>query len=279
MDFDRFRNCLDADYRRLREVAARDLTAPVPSCPGWDVAALVDHVAKVYLHKVECMRLGKAPEDWPPDRSDTPPLALLDETYQALVAEFAAREPGSHAATWFGPDQSVGFWIRRMAQETVVHRRDAELALGDPTPAAPDLAVDGIAELLDIFLSYAVTQWPDEFTGSLAGADGRTIHITTDDTATSTGPIGGGAGPGSAAPAAAGGPGASGSWLVRLATGAVQITSAAPAGVDAAARVEGDPSAVLFWLWTRHAGIEQITVEGDPATLATFRHVLTAGTQ
>src|SRR5439155_8923348 len=138
---------------------------------------------------------------------------------------FAAGAPGSHAATWFRPDQSVGFWIRRMAQETVVHRRDAELALGDPTPAAPDLAVDGIAELLDIFLSYSVTQWPDEFTGSLAGAVGHTIHITTDDTATSTGPIGAGAGPASAAPAAAGAPAASGSCLVLLATGAVRTTA------------------------------------------------------
>ena len=61
-----------------------------------------------------------------------------------LRAEFRAREPGAPAPTWFGPDQTVGFWIRRMAQETVIHRIDAELAAGLPvTPVPGDLAADG----------------------------------------------------------------------------------------------------------------------------------------
>ena len=127
MENQRLLECLQADYTRLRDVAsAADLTAKVPSCPEWTVADLVEHVSMVYLHKVECMRLGSAPDPWPPegvDRSD--PVALLDRSYAALSEEFASRPPQAHAFTWYEPDQTVGFWIRRMAQETVIHRVDA----------------------------------------------------------------------------------------------------------------------------------------------------------
>ena len=42
-----------------------------------------------------------------------------------------------------------------MAQETVIHRVDAELAAGEPiAPIPDDLAVDGIDEVLERFLAY-----------------------------------------------------------------------------------------------------------------------------
>src|SRR5258705_13012736 len=50
--------------------------------------------------------------------NDEPPLELLDRAYAALSAEFAARRPEDHTFTWYDPDQTVGFWIRDMAQET-----------------------------------------------------------------------------------------------------------------------------------------------------------------
>ncbi len=62
MEYKRLLECLDADATRLREVAATaDLTATVPSCPDWTMADLLRHVGAVYLHKVECMRLGAHP--------------------------------------------------------------------------------------------------------------------------------------------------------------------------------------------------------------------------
>src|SRR5258708_3724435 len=69
--------------------------------------------------------------------NDEPPLELLDRAYAALSAEFAARRPEDHTFTWYDPDQTVGFWIRDMAQETVIHRVDAELAAGRPIAAIP----------------------------------------------------------------------------------------------------------------------------------------------
>ena len=95
MDNSRFLACLEADYRRLREVAGGHLGARVPTCPDWTVADLTRHVGQVYLHKVECMRTGDEVEtDWPPaGLQDEEPVALLDRSYAALVRELTTRDP------------------------------------------------------------------------------------------------------------------------------------------------------------------------------------------
>jgi hypothetical protein len=65
------------------------------------------------------------------------PLAALGRAYGALRAEFRTRGPALPALTWYDPDQTVAFWIRRMAQETVIHRIDAELAARLPVTPVP----------------------------------------------------------------------------------------------------------------------------------------------
>jgi hypothetical protein len=43
MESQRLQYCLDADFRRLREVAVgADLDAAVPSCPGWTIALALE---------------------------------------------------------------------------------------------------------------------------------------------------------------------------------------------------------------------------------------------
>jgi uncharacterized protein (TIGR03083 family) len=157
MDESRYLECLAADHGDLRDAAASvELTTPVPNCPGWTVSDLVFHVAEVYLHKVTVMRTGEWPEQWPPpDVAVEPELPLLGRAYGELIAEFRARQPTDPTPTWYDPDQTVAFWIRRMAQETVVHRIDAEQAAGRPVTTVPDdLAVDGVDEVLKRFLGY-----------------------------------------------------------------------------------------------------------------------------
>ena len=63
-----------------------------------------------------------------PGAADEAKLPLLGRAYGELIAEFGARQPTDPTPTWYDPDQTVAFWIRRMAQETVIHRMDAELA-------------------------------------------------------------------------------------------------------------------------------------------------------
>ncbi len=248
MDSKGLLECLDGDFRRLREVAGgTDLAATVPSCPEWSVAELVRHVAHVYLHKVECMRLGTHPEPWPPAGLDEEePLALLDRAYAALTAEFTARDATSPAFTWYGPDQTVGFWIRRMAQETVVHRVDTELGAGVPiAPIDPELAVDGIDEFLVAFVEYGSVTWPEEFAPLLAVADGRAVRVRTADAA----------------------------WLLRLTPDRVEVSQSSD--VDAAAEVTGAPVELLLWLWNR-GGEQAVATTGDADLVAYLRPVLAA---
>jgi uncharacterized protein (TIGR03083 family) len=248
MESSRLLTCLTADYSRLREVAARDLTASVPSCPGWTVNDLVRHVAAVYLHKVECIHNRRPPDPWPPDFSTEEPIALLERAHGTLAAEFAVHAPTDPAFTWYEPDQTVGVWIRRMAQETVIHRIDGELALGEASmPVPADLAVDGIDEVLRLFLEYGSRRWADGFGPALKEASGRSVRIATDQE----------------------------SWLV----------TATPAGVDLditgekvpAATVVGSPESLLRWLWAR-GGDSEISVAGDSDAVTELRGLLAAAT-
>src|SRR5438128_10435500 len=165
MEYSRFLDCLAVDFARLRAIVLTDPAAKVPSCPGWTVADLTRHVGEVYLHKTVTMREGAEPDTWPPkELAHEQPLALLDRAYAGLLDEFAARKPEDPAASWYIPDQTVGFWIRRMAQETVIHRIDAELAAGLPvTPVPDDLAADGVDEVLKRMLAYGSVTWPEDF--------------------------------------------------------------------------------------------------------------------
>jgi uncharacterized protein (TIGR03083 family) len=251
MESAKLRECLASDFGRLREiVATTELTAPVPSCPGWSLADLARHVGGVYLHKVECMRQGSHPQPWPPPGiDDEEPLALLDRTYAALTAEFASRAPDSPAFTWYGPDQTVGFWIRRMAQETVIHRVDAELAAGvEPAPISDELAVDGVEEFLIAFVEYGSRTWPDEYGDVLATTDGRSVRIDT---------TGGG-------------------WLVRPTPEAVEVQASDLNGASAV--VTAKPAELLLWVWNR-ADDQAVTISGDEQLVAELRRVFAAGAQ
>jgi len=253
MENARFLDCLEADFTRLRAVAAPALGAAVPSCPGWTVADLVRHVGQVYLHKTRAMREGAEPEEWPPEGlADEEPLALLDRAYAGLLDEFAARDADDPAGTWYAPDQTVGFWIRRMAQETVIHRIDAELGAGTPVAEIPDdLAVDGVDELLKVFVSYSVTEWGSYFTDILGGSPGWTFDVRTDGA----------------------------SWRIRTGPGKLTVEDGTPGG-PADATITGPPAALLRWSWNRHdPAAPGVTVEGPPEALDELHRCVVVATQ
>jgi uncharacterized protein (TIGR03083 family) len=244
----RFLECLAADEARLRDVAGRGLDAAVPSCPGWTVTDLVRHVAEVYLHKAECIRTGVKPSTWPPDLSGEEPLPLLDRAYAELVEQLAS-DPSSPAYTWYGPDQTVGFWVRRMAQETVIHRVDAELAAGEPVASIPaDLAVDGIDEVLDLFLAYDTQEYSAEFGPALAESDGRTMAVHSGDAR----------------------------WSVRPTPAGVLVSR--DVADEPGAFVDGDPQGVLLWLWGR-VGDDAVKINGDEGLIDRVRELLKDATQ
>ncbi len=254
MDYSRFVECLAADFARLRAVVPTNLTAAVPSCPGWTVADLTRHVGQVYLHKTLAMREGAEPDPWPPEGlADEEPLALIDRAYAGLVNEFASRKPEDPAGSWYKPNQTVGFWIRRMAQETVIHRIDAELATGQPVaPVPPDLAVDGIDELLKVFVAYSVADWGTYFVEVLGGSPGRTYTVRTSGAA----------------------------WRVRTGPGLFAVQE--DASDDAAdVTVSGPPTAVLRWVWNREGADEPsgVTVKGGQDAIDELKRCIVIATQ
>jgi uncharacterized protein (TIGR03083 family) len=254
MDNTRYLDCLDADFTRLRAVVPSSLTRPVPTCPGWTVADLTRHVGEVYLHKTLAIREGAEPGTFPPPGlAGEEPVALLDRAYAGLRAEFAARKPADPAGSWYTPDQTVGFWIRRMAQETVIHRIDAELGAGQPVAAVPaDLAIDGIDELLKVFVAYSVAEWGDYFTEVLGSSPGRTYTVRTDGA----------------------------TWQVRTGPGRFEVTDRAGDGV-ADVTVSGPPEAVLRWVWHRESPGEPspVTVQGAPAAVDELNRIIVIATQ
>jgi uncharacterized protein (TIGR03083 family) len=270
METSRLLECLADDYTRLRDIAAKDLAAAVPSCPGWTVTDLVSHVSAVYLHKAEAMRQQQLPRPWPPDLSAEEPIALLDRAYTDLAGEFASRAPDDPAWTWHAPDQAVRFWIRRMAQETVIHRIDAELALGDAiAPIPADLAVDGIDEVLHLFLDYGSRTWREDFEGSLDDWGGRSVLISTDGARwrVTVRPDG---------VAVSSDDGAGGEPGVQGIEPGVQGIEPGVQGTDASVR--GRPVPLLLWLWNR-GGEDAVVSGGDPALVDHLRRLLVIATQ
>ncbi|WCN79089.1 maleylpyruvate isomerase family mycothiol-dependent enzyme [Micromonospora sp. LH3U1] len=252
MEPSRFLDCLAADFARLRAVATTDPTAAVPSCPGWSVADLTRHVGEVYLHKTLAIRHGAEPEPWPPAELATEePLVLLDRAHAALLAEFAAHDPNDPAGSWYKPGQTVGFWIRRMAQETVIHRIDAELGVRAPVAPIPDdLAVDGVDELLRVFVEYSAVEWADYFNEILADSPGWTYALRTDG----------------------------GAWSVRTGPGLFSVTDGVADTADVT--VTGPPAALLRWAWGRELPGESsgVSVQGAPEALALLRRCIVTAT-
>ncbi len=136
----------------LADVARRAPDAAVPSCPGWDVRQVAFHVGSV--HRMAAAVVGDAVQDASglaglfvaPD-PDTDPVAWVEDGAAALVDRLRAADPDATVFT-FWPPARLSFWARRMAHETVIHRWDAQGAVGASEPIAPELAISGVEELL-----------------------------------------------------------------------------------------------------------------------------------
>ena len=71
---------------------------------------------------------------------------------RTLYDELATHQPDEPCDTWFPGDRSYLFWWRRMAHETTIHRMDVTEAYGLRYPVGDGVAVDGIDEVLTLWL-------------------------------------------------------------------------------------------------------------------------------
>jgi uncharacterized protein (TIGR03083 family) len=156
MDWTTYLDHARADAARLSDVALLGLEADVPCCPGWTVHDLVQHLGTVYIDKSLIVEEGWTERQ---SRSITPPqddlIEWFDESAAHLLEVLTAHEPSEPVWTWFEADQTVGFWYRRMAHESLIHRIDAEQAHGLASEIDDELAADGVDEILTVMMSGA----------------------------------------------------------------------------------------------------------------------------
>lgn len=118
---------------------------------------LVAHIARVHSWVVLALRsdpAGESPRaERPPEEWDTL-LPWWDGQVEVLLESL--RELGPDAPAWSFGDATAGFWARRQAHETAIHRLDAEhaaarSALPSAVPSLvfdPNFAADGADEAL-----------------------------------------------------------------------------------------------------------------------------------
>src|SRR5262249_13752385 len=153
---DRYLDAVIAQSALLAEaLAGANLAMRVPTCPDWTLHELAQHVGQTHraVTGLVTQRDTTRP-DFAALRVTAPEDADgLCAWLRAGAGELveAIRSAGPHAPVWsWADDQSAGFWARRMAHETAVHRADAELALGRVYALDTDLAADAISERLSL---------------------------------------------------------------------------------------------------------------------------------
>lgn len=244
---DRYVAEIQASTAGLAEIAAgHDQRLPIPTCPEWTLRQLVTHVGRAHRWAAEITRtrsdafipFREVPDGKLPDDRAGQPAWL--RAGAARVVD-AVREAGSDLVWSFTGPVPAGYWLRRMAHETLVHRADAQLAAG----AEPELVIE--AEVA----ADAIDEWLMLLTGGLGNAGERAkalpagagLHIhATDD-----------------------GLGGRGEWMIRHDAGGLTVEPGHGKG-DAA--LTGPAASLLLVLMRRRpASDPAVTVHGDSAVV------------
>jgi uncharacterized protein (TIGR03083 family) len=212
------------------------LLLAVPDCPGWTVATVVAHTGELYRWVATIVsQLALTP---PLFSSEPVPdgAALLPyyaTGFQELRAALGAADLDEPVWTWAGR-RPVRWWLRRITHEMVIHAGDVQSALGGREPVATPVAVDGIDEFLEVFVT-------GRFDAAGFGGRGETVHLHATD--------------------------APGEWLLRFDPESVSVTREHAKG-DVAARATA--SDLFVYLWGR-GGTATFEIFGDTSLLDRFR--------
>jgi uncharacterized protein (TIGR03083 family) len=161
-------------------VEETDPATPVPTCPGWTIADLCDHVTRIHVRHVAMVEDGVASaEELPtfvPSTDHADRVSRFRGGLTALADALRATDPATEVWTWHPEGRSVEWVRRRQAHEMVIHRIDAEYAVGRPSGIEPEtFAADGVDEVLRLYVSR-MPSWgsfdPDGTTAVIATADG-----------------------------------------------------------------------------------------------------------
>lgn len=151
---------IEDESSRIVAALAANRDGKIPWSQRWTVATCAKHVGGTH-HVVAQVIEGRPTADFgrfatldAPDKTDPGLAAWVASGTASLVNQLRATDPGAECWSWYPQGQSAGFWMRRMAHETLVHRWDAEAGAGIPGAAMdPVVAADGVDEYLDVFVA------------------------------------------------------------------------------------------------------------------------------
>lgn len=212
---------IEAESLRLIDAVDGRLPDPVPHCGDWTMGALAAHVGFVWTVAATNVVAGIDSPTRPGDEAKAPDddrelVDWLRGRRNAVLDALGHADP-SDLAWGFARDLTAGFWQRRMAHETTIHRWDAEYAAGaGVAPIDGEVARDGIDEYTAVGLCFSSSKPERDYpTESLH------LHRTDGD----------------------------GEWmLVGDGDGGVIVTAEHGKG-DAAVR--GPAESLLLWIWGR----------------------------
>lgn len=250
IDYGRMLEVIGIEGELLLNTAASALphaaAAEVPGCPDLTLEQTLRHVGSVHRVARLWVRDGHRPEQWQRVPSDGDLVGFVRTGLRELRTELGLHDPTEACDTWWPADRTYGFWRRRMVHETTVHRVDVQAAAGGPVnPVDPDVALDGIDELLFLWFGHRLGQLgmssPQRGVVALSAAERRWLAISE-----------------------------AGRSIVR------RVSDAEAQSADA--MVSGDPMEVYLWSWGRLPD-QSVRISGDHEAVAYLWAVLRPATQ
>ena len=213
------------------------LDAAVPTCPDWDVRALLAHTGMVHRWAASIVR-GE-PDAHRNSNYPAPAQGVLEwfvAGHAALVTALRDAPPDLDVWSFLPAPSPLAFWARRQAHETAIHRADADSASGWIPTYDAEFAADGIAELIEGFIARE--------RGPLVADPGFTLRVLPID--------------------------ANASWLVEVRRDGRTVTRDGSGEADCT--LTGTSEELYLELWNRDiAGT--VTISGDGRALDTWHEL------
>lgn len=224
---------------RIAELArTADLDTPVEHLNRWKVRDVVAHLGGVHRWATRVVqKRSMSGPGFTKSKLDGDELCDWFSAGAELLVEELRNTDLAEPCPNFNPgsERTVGWWARRQAHETIVHRWDVEKALRCTTAMDAKAAVDGVDEFLDVFVRTRGKQTLTSTMTLRTTRPRRTWRLSPADK-----------------------PG-------RIDVAVGQPDPPAPGLTE----VSGKPEALLLALWGRLSATEaRLKIDGDPATAA-----------